>query len=188
MKINEDVYLIKSFLVETGDHFDYLLNNMKWIDELNILDSDDKVKIKRKMAYVFEKPVIYNYAKFWFQGEVWNPCLTYIKERVEEHTGKEFNSVLLNLYEDGRDEIKWHSDKEDTLGDNPVIACVNLGATRKFWFLNKDTGEKSFVEVADGDLLVMTEDCQENYLHAILKEKEVTTPRISLTFRYNFPE
>lgn len=106
-----------------------------------------------------------------------------------------FNSVLLNLYADGKEEIRWHSDKEDQLGERPVIACINLGAGRKFSFLRKglagesdleDEGQKGeridfFVE--HGDLLLMTEECQERWLHAILKDKSVKEPRISLTFR-----
>lgn len=91
--------------------------------------------------------------------------------------------MLLNLYENGKDEIRWHSDKEDQLGDEPVIACVNLGATRKFHFLEKETGNKKFYNVANGDLLIMGDQCQKKFLHAILKEKDVTEPRISLTYR-----
>ena len=66
---------------------------------------------------------------------------------------------------------------------------MNLGATRKFWFRKKESGsEKFFYEVENGDLLIMGENCQKNYLHAILKEPEVKEPRISLTYRFNFEE
>ena len=43
-----------------------------------------------------------------------------------------FNSVLANLYRDGRDCMGWHSDDEPELGPAPVIASVSLGATRRF--------------------------------------------------------
>ena len=64
---------------------------------------------------------------------------------------------------------------------------MNFGATRKFWFLNKATNEKFYHELNNGDLLVMGENCQQNYLHAILKDSTVKEPRISLTFRFNHP-
>ncbi len=45
----------------------------------------------------------------------------------------------------------------------------------------QDAGEIILME--NGDLLIMLDNCQENWLHAILKEKEIKDPRISLTFR-----
>ncbi len=109
------------------------------------------------------------------------------KDKLEKEISAKFNSVLLNLYANGKDEIKWHSDKEESLGENPVIACLNIGAKRKFWFRKKETGsDKFFYEVENGDLLIMGENCQKNYLHAILKEPDVKESRISLTYRYNF--
>ena len=139
------------------------------------------------MAYVSDQGVSrsldYTYSKFTVKGQTWTPELLEIRDFLFDKLNIKFNSVLLNLYEDGKDEIKWHSDKEEILGENPVIACVNTGATRKFWFLEKATGIKTPWTVSDRDLLIMGENCQRNYLHAILKEKEVLEPRISLTFR-----
>lgn len=184
----EDVTIIKNFLSkeESDIAFNYLLDNINWHDRLNIMYSEETVKINRKMAYVSDNIIDYSYANFYFKGELWNDTLKDIKLKIEARISAKFNSVLLNLYSNGKDEIKWHSDKEYTLGENPIIACVNLGVTRKFWFLKKDTGNKHFIEVENGDLLVMGENCQKNYLHAILKEKGVTEPRISLTYRRNF--
>lgn len=163
--------------------YENLLTNINWQNELTVKDSTDKRKIHRKMSYVADTPVMYNYTNLIVQGEIWNKDLILLRDLLINKINVPFNSVLLNMYEDGKDEIRWHSDKEDQLGENPVIACINLGATRKFWFLNKETGEKTPYSVSNGDLLVMGENCQTNYLHAILKEKEVKEPRISLTYR-----
>ena len=46
--------------------------------------------------------------------------------------GQPFNSVLLNLYRDGRDSVSWHADNEPGLGRDPVIASISLGAVRRF--------------------------------------------------------
>ncbi|MFM5982088.1 MAG: alpha-ketoglutarate-dependent dioxygenase AlkB, partial [Sphaerospermopsis kisseleviana] len=48
-----------------------------------------------------------------------------------------FNSVLLNLYRDGKDSVSWHSDDEPELGKNPIIASVSFGATRRFSLRHK---------------------------------------------------
>lgn len=186
----EDIRLIKGFVSQyTTPIFDELKNNIKWNEYLNVVDSDEKVKIMRKMAYISNYPTEYKYAKLSFIGDSWDNSPKILKvlcDMISKELDYEFNSVLLNYYKDGKDEIKWHSDKEDTLGKNPIIACLNFGATRKFWFLRKlPNSEKFYHEVENGDLLIMGSECQEKYLHAILKEKEVTEPRISLTFRKN---
>ena len=173
--------------IKTKKYFEFLSNNIMWNEELTSLDNNEKVKINRKMAYVTDDIVEYKYAKLSFTGEKWNEILLEIKNKLEEETGFKFNSVLLNLYKDGKDEIKWHSDKEDSLGEKPVIACINLGATRKFWFRKRGSDNPKFYYIVnDGDLLIMGENCQRDYVHAILKESEVNESRVSLTFRYNY--
>lgn len=159
-----------------------LLNFITTTNKLTTQDGKE-IKIRREMAYVTDEPVIYKYANLGLQGQAWNSSLAYLRDKLNEDFGFEFNSVLINVYQDGKDEIKWHSDKEEQLGKNPTIACLNFGATRKFWFLEKETGRKLYCPLSERDLLVMGPNCQENYLHAILPEKEIEDSRISLTFR-----
>lgn len=184
---------IFNFKGETEHYFKVLSNLVNWTD-IVVSESGSPIKLNRKMAYYSDKQKAYFYNKLKFEtpNNTWTSCdkkisdiLLFIKGMIQQKLDVKFNSVLLNYYEDGRDEIKWHSDKEFCLGENPVIACVNLGATRKFWVQEKiEKGDRWFYELKDGDLLVMNEHCQENFLHAILKEKEIKEPRISLTFRY----
>lgn len=182
---NQDIEFIKEFIpAETANElFDALMSNILWHKTLlNV--NNEPVEINRRMAYISDKPVIYKYANLQLQGAEWNEELLIIKKVIEAKTKYKFNSVLLNLYETGKDEIRWHSDKEEQLGERPIIACLNLGAGRTFHFAKK--GEKDakmshFVE--NGDLLIMLENCQEKWLHAILPEKSIKEPRISLTFR-----
>lgn len=180
----ETIELIKNFLSpeDSKYYYNHLSNDIKWYNQL--LASDGTlVRIKRKMAYMEDKAVSYHYARLSFEGQEWTPQILALCHYINGITGRKFNSVLLNWYKDGKDEIKWHSDKEEQLGINTTIYAINLGATRKFWFLNKETGNKDFYYVEDGDLLKMNAGCQEQYLHAILPEKEIKEPRISLTFR-----
>jgi alkylated DNA repair dioxygenase AlkB len=184
----EDITLIKGFLSpgERMAPFRELSEKVNWHEELTSTIDGSKVKINRKMAYIYKDEVDYTYANLTFKGEkfVRFPHLCSVLDKLCYADRYDFNSVLLNLYKDGKETINWHSDKEEIIGPNPIIACINLGATRKFWFRKKEKGsEKFFYEVEDGDLLVMGENCQTNYLHAILKEPEITEPRISLTFR-----
>ena len=146
-------------------------------------DEGVPVVISRLMGYVYDVPVVYKYAKLSLQGTTWTPELSCVRDGIDVLCGGGFNSVLINVYRDGRDEIRWHSDKEDQIGEKPVIPTLNLGASRTFHFLHKESGERVSVLLEDGDLLVMSEDCQPDCLHAVLKEKHVKDMRISLTFR-----
>jgi alkylated DNA repair dioxygenase AlkB len=163
--------------------FNKVLNHTTWHQILKTEDGSE-VKLKRKMAYVHENGIPYRYSNLILPTESkWKHPLDSLLKAVRT-VHPPLNSVLLNLYESGKDVINWHSDKEEQLGPNPKILCLNLGATRKFHFLCKATGEKTFYEVGNGDLLIMKENCQRDYLHAIRKEPEVKDARISLTFRY----
>lgn len=181
----DDVTVCPGFLAANAadELFTILLDSINWQRALRVTGTDQIKVIRRSMAYVADTPVLYRYANLEVQGQAWTHDLGFLRWELKKFLTKPFNSCLLNRYEDGRDEIRWHSDKEEQLGDSPVIACVNLGATRNFWFLEKASGTKTAYPVGNGDLLVMGERCQQNYLHAILKEPAVKAPRISLTFR-----
>ena len=49
-----------------------------------------------------------------------------------ETIGRPFNSVLCNLYRDGRDTMGMHSDSEPELGPEPSVASLSLGARAQF--------------------------------------------------------
>lgn len=184
----EDITYIPNFLTkeESDFLFEHLSKDIAWTNEV-IAPSGETVKLNRKVAYIADEEREYFYANLRFQtpNGTWSPPLLKLRDRLNKTYGTKFNSVLLNFYKDGKDLINWHSDKEYCLGTNPVIASINLGATRKFWLLEKkENGQKWNIPLNHGDLLFMNKDCQKNLLHAILKEKEVTEPRISLTFRH----
>ena len=188
----EKIEIYEKFLDSdiTSATFEILSTQIKWHEELTSTETGSLVKIKRKMAYVSDVDgFIYNYADLSFPGQAWIPQLELLRDKLNEFTNRNFNSVLLNWYKDGKDIIGWHSDKEEILKgglEGSVIGCVNLGATRNFLFRKKSSYEQKDIiiyPVSDGDLLMMNAGCQAEYLHAILKEAGVEEPRISLTFR-----
>ena len=84
------------------------------------------------------------------------PYLAALKDQVQVEAVHRFDSVLLNLYRDGRDSMGFHADDEPELGDNPLIASVSLGATRRFELRSK-RGKPPPLALAleHGSLLVM---------------------------------
>jgi alkylated DNA repair dioxygenase AlkB len=96
----------------------------------------------------------------------------------------DFNSVLANLYRDGRDSMGWHSDDEPELGAQPVIASLSLGSTRRFVLKHRrDPSRKFALELPHGSLLLMRGATQANYRHALPRTARPVGPRINLTFR-----
>lgn len=94
-----------------------------------------------------------------------------------------YNAVLINLYRDGNDYISPHSDNEKEIDKNIPIASISLGATRKFIFHNKYNDQKIVLQLKNGDLLYMNNECQKMYKHSIPKQKNVKNMRVNLTFR-----
>lgn len=112
-----------------------------------------------------------------------------IRRRIEATVGDEFNSVLANLYRDGRDSNGWHSDDEPELGKNPVIASVSLGVERKFHLRHRKRKDidRLHLTLAHGSLLLMTGRTQHYWAHQLPKTAKVVGPRINLTFRFCRP-
>jgi alkylated DNA repair dioxygenase AlkB len=78
----------------------------------------------------------------------------------------------------------WHSDDEKSLGkNNNTIASLSFGAERKFSFKHKQTKQIDSVVLEHGSLLIMKGATQSNWLHSLPKSKNITQPRVNLTFR-----
>ena len=108
----------------------------------------------------------------------------------------EFNAVLCNFYRDGNDKIGKHSDDETDLTDKAFIGSVSLGETRFFDLYRKTDNEKIRLTLGSGDVVMMGENMQSRYTHAVPPQKwqysnvngkkkriRQTGPRINLTFR-----
>ena len=77
----------------------------------------------------------------------------------------------------------WHRDDEKELGDNPIIASVSLGGSRRFLLKNNRTGGKIEIPLHSGSLLWMQGELQTAWQHSIPKTRSQVLPRINLTFR-----
>ncbi|WP_020210362.1 alpha-ketoglutarate-dependent dioxygenase AlkB family protein [Gilvimarinus chinensis] len=146
------------------------------------------VRIPRLNAWYGDTASRYQYSGAHFTPLPWTPALSEIKERLEADTGYRYNSVLANLYRDGNDGVAWHSDDEPELGPEPAIASVSLGQTRRFTLKHKADRETVALDLAHGDLLLMSGPLQRNWLHQLAKSKMSLGARINLTFRWVNPK
>jgi alkylated DNA repair dioxygenase AlkB len=66
---------------------------------------------------------------------------------------------------------------------NPIIASVSLGARRRFVLRHRTTRDRWTWDLGAGDLLVMLDESQRDYAHAVPKTTRVVGRRMNLTFR-----
>jgi alkylated DNA repair dioxygenase AlkB len=126
----------------------------------------------------------YTYSGLRLEPLPMTPLLAQLRGAVEAATGHRYNSVLLNHYRNGQDSMGMHSDDEPELGPHPVIASLSYGATRTFILRHKRSKRTVKLDLADGNLLLMTGSLQENWLHGINKTAKPIGSRLNLTFRY----
>ena len=167
---------------ESASLFDGLLTTSPWQPDEVILFGKKHI-LSRKVAWIGDAGFTYSYSGTSKTASPWTPPLLVVRERVEKLCGHAFNSCLLNLYHDGSEGMGWHGDDEKTLGRNPVIASVSLGAERPFRFKHRVTKEVIPLILENGSLLVMKGETQHHWLHALPKTKKANAPRINLTFR-----
>ncbi|XP_068452644.1 alpha-ketoglutarate-dependent dioxygenase alkB homolog 3 [Clinocottus analis] len=175
--------------------FSQLLAGLPWSQKTNYRQGD-AYEEPRLTCWFGELP--YRYAGSSMAANAqWHPVLSTLREAVQRASGRGFNSLLCNLYRDGRDSIGWHSDHEAALGPRPAIASVSLGDTRVFGLRKKpppdEEGDFTYVEhlrvpLGHGTLLLMDGATQDDWQHQVAKEYHARGPRINLTFRTVFPE
>ena len=140
----------------------------------------------RLTAWYGDAGVEYTYSKIKMIAQGWTPELLKLKIQLEKTLEKPFNSVLINYYRNGLDHMSYHTDDEKSLGENPTIASLSFGATRKFYIkhrFEKNIKAQMF-ELKSQSLLVMKDEFQHFWLHKIAKSKTINEARLNLTFRY----
>ncbi|WP_216690468.1 alpha-ketoglutarate-dependent dioxygenase AlkB family protein [Hymenobacter siberiensis] len=140
----------------------------------------------RLTAWYGDAEARYTYSGLTWEPRPWLPALQALRQRLEATTGARFNSVLLNLYRDGRDSMGWHADDEPELGPGPAIASLSLGATRRFRLRPRaGLAHAPFgLDLPSGSLLLMRGSTQQHWQHALPKTARPIGPRLNLTFRW----
>jgi alkylated DNA repair dioxygenase AlkB len=173
---------------EADEMLAVLRARIDWQQE-DIVIFGERRRVPRLVAWHGDPGTAYTYSGAAHEPMPWTPALLGIRHRVEEITGQHFNSVLLNLYRDGRDGMGWHADDEPELGREPAIASVSFGATRRFKLRHRRSrSAASTLDLAHGDLLLMAGATQHHYVHAVPKTARPVGARVNLTFRWVRPD
>jgi len=167
---------------EANHYLEFLLNTIEWKNDEAVIFGKHIIT-KRKVAWYGDQDFEYTYSNTTKKALPWTKELLELKSITEHRTGETFNSCLLNLYHNGDEGMAWHSDGEKDLKQNGAIGSLTFGAERKFSFRHKQTKETVSLILEHGSLLVMKGTCQTYWLHRLPPTKQITKPRVNLTFR-----
>jgi alkylated DNA repair dioxygenase AlkB len=160
-----------------------LRDELQW-EQREIVLYGKKIMQPRLIAWAGERG--YRYSGQTLEPRPFTAHVTPVLEAVRARTHVPFNHVLVNRYRDGNDSMGFHADDEPELGDNPQVATISLGATRRFVLRprrGRETEPHSYL-LEHGSLLIMGGTCQRQYHHGIPKQPSLSDERISLTFRW----
>lgn len=183
--VADDVVYFERFLEpDAADrYFIELRETVSWMQQAITIFGKPQA-MPRLTAWHGDPDAVYTYSGLRNVPVPWNVPLTDLRKRVEQAAGVRFNSVLLNRYRSGADGMGWHADDEPELGAEPVIASLSLGAPRLFVMRTKVEKKRSLeLRLGHGSLLIMRGASQQNFQHAVPKEKRLHGERINLTFR-----
>lgn len=167
---------------EADQYYEYLLNELPWKGgKIKLFGKEHD--IPRKQVFFADQELSYSYSGKSLPKSEWDERVIQIKSNVEESTNTKYNACLANLYRDGKDSNGWHADNEKELGNDPVIASLSFGVSRKFHLKHNHTKEKISFELSHGSLLIMGGSLQHHWKHQIPKSKKVDDARVNLTFR-----
>lgn len=123
------------------------------------------------------------------QSTIQKECNSYLSDI----TIPNINSILINYYKDGNDEIAFHKDNQISFGEYPTICILSIGAKRDLHFqrticnkLNRNFDQTHMnrkYTLENNSLFIMGGSAQKYWAHGIPTKINETNPRWSLTFR-----
>lgn len=151
------------------------------------------VKVPRGQAsYTLDASIHYNYGKIAGSSppnEVMDDKMKEITHRVNSALGTNYNTILMNVYKDGKDAIGAHQDNENGWRAGTGFATVAFGCERTFIIENIATKEKTKILHKSGMAIEMPHPMNSENTHAVppCSNKVANIWRISLTFREIVP-
>lgn len=124
-----------------------LVTELPWQEDIVTLFGKTHVTM-RQIVWMGDSDIDYQYSGHTRQTIPWTGTMFHVKQHVEQQLlalgiDTNFNSCLLNYYPSGDDGMGYHADDEKELGEQPIIASLSLGTTRKFVFKHKKLKIKS---------------------------------------------
>jgi alkylated DNA repair dioxygenase AlkB len=140
---------------------------------------DERLRSRKTASF----GVAYRYSQMEYAALPMPPELDAVASQVALALGFQPNNCLLNSYANGAASMGFHSDDLTQLTPATGVAIISLGCTRSIVYrLKSDRNVEARYALAHGSLLYMSDDVQQDWLHAVPAD-DTTDERISLTFR-----
>ena len=171
--------LVSNFIKE--DYIENLINEIPFNKDY-IFINDKKILENRFTYWMSDLNKSYKYGGKIMKPNKITPTIKIIQNKIKEIYGIYFDSVLVNLYENGGIGMKYHSDETyNEWSEESVV--ISFGEERKIIFRDKNNyNNKEEYICKNGDLIYMKEGCQSRFQHKICKNNS-NENRISLVFK-----
>lgn len=115
--------------------------------------------------------------------EAFTDMLT-LMDKVSATLYTQFDVCVCLYYPDGNEYLDFHTDYP-AFGSVDKIASLSIGAERLFMIRERDNSARINLELKleDRSLLVMGDNFQNLYEHALVKQPHIKLPRFNFTFR-----
>jgi len=98
--------------------------------------------------------------------------------QINDKFNRNFNSILINKYNNGLENVNSHSDK-----CNGDIISLSYGTTRKYRIRDLNKKIVKDIDLKHMEILMINENLNKNFKHEIVKSIPIKNCRYSLTFR-----
>lgn len=161
-----------------------LVESVPW-EQKNLALYGREIQFPRLVAWYDLRGAAYKFSRIQVNSATeMHPIIADLIDRASSAANVRFNSVLLNLYRCGSDSISWHTDAEPELGENPTVASVSFGTTRRFRLRRPDDPKRTIsVDLEHNSLLLMSGTLMHQWQHQIPKQPTVAGVRVNLTCR-----
>ena len=147
------------------------------------------VKVPRGQAsFTLNENIHYDYGKIAGgspPNEIMCERLKEITGRVNKAMGRNYNTILMNVYKDNKDAIGFHQDSENGWVKDSGFATLAFGCERPFVIEQIATGERQKIIHKSGEIVELPYPMNTYYKHSVpaCSKAMASEWRISLTFR-----
>ena len=108
------------------------------------------------------------------------PSLSTLLKIVNEHFDTDANGILINEYKNGSEFIHKHKDSKNVCDKGVFI--ISYGATRNFRVFDPLGNKLKDIPLIHGQMLQMSGDFQEEFMHDLEKDDSIKDVRYSFNF------
>lgn len=181
------IYVYKNYLSKESSKklFKTIFDNGKW-SHSHVTEKGQWSRRRNKIIYGDDDFCSYTikYRDEYIESPVhsWGelPELKQIRDLISQTTNQEYQTAIVQLYNNGHVGINPHRDKE--VCRNSIIASLSLGTTRIMAFSRKGY-QTCEISLPEGTLCLINPSTNNYWLHSILEESSITRMRISIVFR-----